>query len=73
MVILSINGKWTNKSVINVLFIGINKAEFIKIISIDVRLLVKRVTACLVALHDTKHLDILREETGRKKAVDSQL
>lgn len=56
------------------LFIGINQAEFIKNeVSIEVRLLVERVTARLVALHDTKHLDILREETGRKKAVDSQL
>lgn len=29
MVILSMNGKWINKSIITVLFIGMDQAEFI--------------------------------------------
>lgn len=67
------NGKWTNKRFITVFFISMDQAEFVLNVSIEVQLLVERASACLVALHDTKHLDILREETGRKKAVDSQL
>lgn len=31
MVILSINGKWTNKSIITVLFTGMDQAEFIEL------------------------------------------
>lgn len=36
-------------------------------------LLVQRVGACFIALHNTQHLHILGEEAGRQQAVDAQL
>lgn len=36
-------------------------------------LLVKGVDTCLIALHDTEHLDVLGEEAWRQKAMDAQL
>lgn len=72
-VFFSINRKWAKNIIVTVLFIGFDHAEYVQNVSDEVWLLVKRVTACLIALHDTKHLDILREETGRQQAMDTQL
>lgn len=36
-------------------------------------LLVKGVCTCLIALHDTEHLDVLGEKAWRQEAMDAQL